>query len=279
MNIAKSFDKLIEKYHPAYGVNPEYSYFLEELMSVVRKGKMLDLGCGVGLSASKHLTTHGYDLTAVDFSKKMIEEAKKNLPKAEVLHSDIMKLDLDEQSYDGAVALFTFNFLKKKELVTIFPILSAAIKEDGGILIGALEGDFEGEEKLLGEKVWLRHITEREIRALLKDFHITMIERRDYKIADETPQKHIFVVAKKKTVVEQMLEEESPHKNHNDEQATDEIDKLLGDVVSKSRAGSDKPAKEVSEIVEKKKPAEEDESDDEEPAIRITFFKKSRKKK
>jgi 2-polyprenyl-3-methyl-5-hydroxy-6-metoxy-1,4-benzoquinol methylase len=212
MNIGKNFDKLVEKYSSSYGANPEYNYFLEELMTVVRKGKILDLGCGDGMPISKHLFDHGYDIVGVDVSKKMITAAKKNVPKAEFIHEDAGKIELEQQSYDGVVALFVLNHFPKKELEKLMIKVSKAVKEDGGILVGAIEGDFEGETSILGEKIYLREMKEEELRELLKDFHVVMVEKREFALSGETAQNQMYIIAKKKTLIEEMLEEE-----HNEE--------------------------------------------------------------
>jgi SAM-dependent methyltransferase len=281
MNNVKCFDKICEKYYSTYGTNPEYTYFLDEFMHVVRKGKILDIGCGVGMPTAKYLVTRGYGIIGVDNSKKMIEAAKQNVPQAEFRNIDICKIDLDDQSYDGAASFFTFNFMKKKDFEKSFEKIKASIKEEGGLLIGAIEGDFEGETMLLGEKVYVHQLSEEYLRGLLRDFHITLVERREYQAEGEEEQNQLFIIAKKKTYVEIMLEQEEVAGVHppKEESAAEAEEKPHEEQAHLDESGNLViPAhKEVVKKVEKKE--EEEESDEEEPAIRITFFRKKKKHK
>jgi SAM-dependent methyltransferase len=282
MNNAKCFDKICEKYYSAYGTNPEYTYFLDEFMHVVRKGKILDIGCGVGVPAAKYLVTRGYGIIGVDNSKKMIEAAKQNVPQAEFRNVDICKMDLDEQSYDGAVSFFTFNFMKKKDFEKSFEKIKASIKEEGGLLIGVIEGDFEGETTLLGEKVYLHKLSEEYLKDLLKDFHISLVERRDYQAEGEEEQNQLFIIAKKKTYVEMMLEQEEVSGVHppKEEAFEDKVEEKHKEEQAHLDESGNLVIPAHKEVVKKEeKKEEEEESDEEEPAIRITFFRKKKKHK
>jgi SAM-dependent methyltransferase len=77
MNAGKSFDRLVERYYATYGANEEYNYFLEEFVDTLKRGKVLDLGCGAGMPVAKTLVGHGFDVVGVDISKKMKAAAVK----------------------------------------------------------------------------------------------------------------------------------------------------------------------------------------------------------
>ena len=69
-----------------------------------RQLKMLDLGCGTGTHA-KLFTEQGFDVTGVDFSKEMIDIAKKKNPGGKFLVDNIANFK-SEEKFDVAVALF-----------------------------------------------------------------------------------------------------------------------------------------------------------------------------
>jgi ubiquinone/menaquinone biosynthesis C-methylase UbiE len=200
MNTGRAYDRVVDKYSDVYGNNPEYNYAIERFMQVVKKGKLLDIGCGNGLPTTKMMKTHGYDLVGVDVSKKMLEAAKINVPKVDFIHDDIRKLDLEKESFDGIYALFTFNHFKKKELPKLVAKLYEALKYDGAILLSVAEGNFEGKSVILGEKVYWKEYTEEELKILFKDFDIHSIEKMEFKpgVEGEPMRKHIFLIAQKK---------------------------------------------------------------------------------
>jgi len=53
----------------------------------------LDIGCGSGIPVLKRLVSEGYSAKGIDFSKSMLELAKKNVPDAELIYGDVTKVD------------------------------------------------------------------------------------------------------------------------------------------------------------------------------------------
>lgn len=71
--------------------------------SLPPNGRILDLGCGTGTNAI-YLAEHGFDVTAVDFSKTAIEMARKKAQhknaSLDFWVADVTKLDFLETSFD-----------------------------------------------------------------------------------------------------------------------------------------------------------------------------------
>ena len=254
MKASKAFDKLVEKYYLAYGANPEYSYFVDQLIETVKKGRILDLGCGVGIPVAKKLANHGYDVVGIDVSKKMVEAAKSNVPNAEFLNEDMLKFKIEPESYDGICAFFSLNHIKKADAPKVIEKVFHGLKEGGAFLVGILEGSHEGKTMLLGEEVNLIQYSEDDLRILLKEFHLILFEKREFAIQGEPVQKQIFAIAKKEP------------KEHNF------ADRLLEELTKEE------------ELMEKKKQKpKENPLDAELPLIKITIGKpkksKNRKKR
>ena len=87
-----------------------------------RTGKVLDFGSGAGRHLKKIKKGKMY---LVDFSKKMIELAKKRAKEkkinAEFCISDIKKLPFEDNSFDSAIAIAVFHCIKgeKNQSATI----------------------------------------------------------------------------------------------------------------------------------------------------------------
>ncbi|MBN1792796.1 class I SAM-dependent methyltransferase [Candidatus Woesearchaeota archaeon] len=240
MNIAKAYDKLLGRYQDAYQ-ETEYQYFLDQLMTKVKKGKILDLGCGNGEPASKYLEIRGYDVVGVDFSKKSIAEAHKNVPGAMFLLEDMRDLELEPESYDGICALFSLSHLKKKDIEKMTKKIHEALKDDGAMLLAVTEGDYDGKKKLLGEEIYLKEFSEDELRILLHEFDITLFEKREFKPEEGEPETQIFMIAAKNKPAVQtedpfaaMLRQHRRNKQEEKgtaEPATDDFENVLDKVI------------------------------------------------
>jgi SAM-dependent methyltransferase len=87
---------------------PIRARFVSELLSDLRNGSVLDLGCGDG-SVSRALLDRGNDLTLVDFSEAMLRRAQESEPRSAVgrvryVHSDILEWKVD-RSYDAVLCI------------------------------------------------------------------------------------------------------------------------------------------------------------------------------
>jgi len=87
---------------------PIRARFVSELLSDLRNGSVLDLGCGDG-SVSRGLLDSGNDLTLVDFSEAMLRRAQESEPRSAVgrvryVHSDILEWSA-ERSYDAVLCI------------------------------------------------------------------------------------------------------------------------------------------------------------------------------
>ena len=105
-------------------------------------GKILDLGCGSGRD-TKHFIEAGYDVTAVDGSRTLCDEATKYTG----IEVRCMRFDeLNEISiYDGVFACASLLHVPAEELPGIICKIRDSIKP-GGILYASFKyGDYEGE--------------------------------------------------------------------------------------------------------------------------------------
>jgi len=86
----------------------EAEYTRKEFQSCKR---ILDVGCGIG-SIEERLP--GFDITGIDISKEMLQEARKRSDK-EFIHGDAENLPFKENSFDGIIHLTTLEFLPSYE--------------------------------------------------------------------------------------------------------------------------------------------------------------------
>lgn len=87
------------------------------LQTFEKNSKLLEIGCGSGRDAS-FMTKHNFDVTAIDGSKNMIEEAKKIHPElSKKLFHKTLPNDLEfNQTFDGIYSIATLMHLSQNDI-------------------------------------------------------------------------------------------------------------------------------------------------------------------
>ena len=108
--------------------------------------KILDLGCGPGLYASR-LSNLGYQTTAIDYSKRSIAYAKKQDEKTNYIYQDYLTLDYEEE-FDAIILIYCdYGALTKAERMQLLSKIKRALKPGGLFIVDAFTRlHHEGEE-------------------------------------------------------------------------------------------------------------------------------------
>jgi ubiquinone/menaquinone biosynthesis C-methylase UbiE len=110
-----------------------YTELLEKFgfFNVVSKDKkIVDAGCGTGALAFV-LASHGYHVTALDASSKMIEVAKKkvNHEKVNFVLGDIFDMPFEDQSFDVILTSYVVHGFKKDQRAKLYMQFAKKAKE------------------------------------------------------------------------------------------------------------------------------------------------------
>lgn len=109
------------------------TFFKEHLKPGI---KVLDDGCGAGFFTTL-LAKMGFQVTAVDYSEKMLEEVRKNLKEegleAELHQMDVQKLAFPDASFDAVVSRNVFWNLEHAE--SAYEEVWRVLKEDGILVL------------------------------------------------------------------------------------------------------------------------------------------------
>lgn len=99
--------------------------------------KVIDIATGTGAQAYE-LAKLGLDVTGVDLSPEMLEQAKKKLNqslKLRFLHADATKLPFKNNEFDGASISFGLHDMPYKIELAVLSEVKRVVKKNGPILI------------------------------------------------------------------------------------------------------------------------------------------------
>lgn len=152
-----------------------------------RKGKCLDLGCGIG-QYSKELMSYGYEVTSSDISDIALEKVKE-------FNSNVIKLDMIEKlpfsdnEFDLVFANLSTHYFSDKDTKKLMLEIKRILKKDG-LFIGSVNG-LEGYEKIketaieiekhywFNKNKYIRLFDKEDLKKYLSIFNITNIEERE----------------------------------------------------------------------------------------------------
>ena len=110
---------------------------LEEFITRLASGaRVLDLGCGPGLPATRLLADR-FEVTGVDISEAQLDAARRNVPDALFVRDDIVRIDFSPGSFDGVTAFYSIIHVPRDEHPHLFERVSRWLVP-GGLFLATL---------------------------------------------------------------------------------------------------------------------------------------------
>jgi 2-polyprenyl-3-methyl-5-hydroxy-6-metoxy-1,4-benzoquinol methylase len=131
---------------------------IEEFISYLpEKGIVLDIGCGGGVPVLQTLARRGFVVKGIDFSKGMLEIAKRNVPGAELVLGDVTKVDFDEASLDGIISTHALIHIHRDHHPRLYKKMFSWLRSSGVIMVSTGREDWIGDERYLGVRMVWNH--------------------------------------------------------------------------------------------------------------------------
>ena len=135
-NIADSYDSFYESEKGLIYDRLEKTAVAQMMPSAISHTKMLEVGSGTG-HWSRFFTEHGFHVTGIDVSPRMIEIAKaKNIPNTEFRVEDVYRLPYEKNSFDIVCAMASIEFTNDPQ--SALNEMAQLVRKDGYILLGCL---------------------------------------------------------------------------------------------------------------------------------------------
>lgn len=153
---------------------------IDKFISLLPQGaSVLDIGSGGGRD-SRYFLQHGMKVTGIDFSEKMIHNAKEKAPEIEYIHMDFESITFPENYFDGVWANASLHHIPKSHIEMVLKSIYKILKKDAVLFIIIKHGTFDGLREMdkFGKKV-VRHFSfylPEEFIRLLESVGFTVIE-------------------------------------------------------------------------------------------------------
>lgn len=178
-------------------VSPYVDRILEGLPEGAR---VLDLGCGTGQPIAKYITERGFRVTGVDESSEMLKFARQTVPEAELIHADMVTVELTD-TFDAAVAWDSMFHVERKYHAAIYQKLANALHAGARLLLSvggsapAEDDSVEGfTSEMYGQTFYYSGFAPEVTRKLIE---ASGFEIEVWEVDDPTSRGHIAVVARK----------------------------------------------------------------------------------
>jgi SAM-dependent methyltransferase len=139
--------------------------------------RILELGCGAGLPITRMLLDRGAQVVANDISAKQVEMARARCPQATLIEGDMLALDFEPASFDGAVAFYSIFHLPRAEQKGMFAKIYSWLKPGGWIVFNlATLDEEEVHGEFLGHGMFWSSYSVEDSKAMVADVGLEVVE-------------------------------------------------------------------------------------------------------
>jgi SAM-dependent methyltransferase len=135
-----------------------YAGWVAELAGLLRPAaRVVDLGCGAGIPATRELASHGLRVLGVDFSAVQLHRAHRLVPAAGLVQADMTALRLRPASVDAVVAFYSLIHVPVADQRALLPRIRGWLRPGGYFLAIVGAGQWTGTEPYLGTDMFWDH--------------------------------------------------------------------------------------------------------------------------
>ncbi len=123
--------------------NPRHTYIKNRLSQIIKKGdKVLDLGCGIGIT-TEHINSLGVSkVIGVDLSSELIKYAKTTVRDEQFLVHDITNVDVGDK-FDVISLCDVMEHIPSERYADLFRVIRKHLKKQGIVFISVPDSDYQ----------------------------------------------------------------------------------------------------------------------------------------
>lgn len=147
MDLKATYNRIGEDWSRNHALDSWWHEGTDRFISFLKPGaSVLDLGCGGGI-ASKYFVDKGFVLTGIDFSKKMIEIGKREVPEAKFFVMNLNDIAELPENFDGIYGKAVLLHVPKKEIPAVIKKIRSKLKTGGYLYVAVKEAKSGQEEE------------------------------------------------------------------------------------------------------------------------------------
>jgi SAM-dependent methyltransferase len=121
------------------------------------RARVLDLGCGAGVPATKLLTERNFDVLGLDISAVQIERARHLVPGATFEQADMATWEHEPASFDAVVSFYALIHVPLQDQLNLLPKIRRWLRPAGYLLAIVGAERWTGIEEYLGAAMFWDH--------------------------------------------------------------------------------------------------------------------------
>ncbi|MDQ1696710.1 MAG: hypothetical protein QOJ03_2063 [Frankiaceae bacterium] len=172
-----------------------YADWIAELSRLVPdRARVLDLGCGAGLPATRALVEQGFRVTGLDFSAVQLRRARTLVPGAAFIQADMTTpWAASRASWDAVVSFYALIHVPLADQPPIFRRIRGWLSDGGYFLATLGHRRWTGTEDYMGAPMFWDHADTETYLRWLSDAHLEPVWHR---FVPEGASGHTLVLAR-----------------------------------------------------------------------------------
>jgi SAM-dependent methyltransferase len=136
----------------------QYARWIDDLSRLLGpRARILDLGCGAGVPATKLLVAKNFNVLGLDISRVQIERARRLVPGAEFEQADMVTWEHEPASFDAVVSFYALIHVPLADQRNLLPKIRRWLRACGYFLAIVGFERWTGIEDYLGAEMFWDH--------------------------------------------------------------------------------------------------------------------------
>jgi len=152
----------------------QYARWVDDLAQLLAsRARVLDLGCGAGVPATKLLAERGFDVLGVDISAVQVERARRLVSGASFEQADMATWEHEPGTFDAVVSFYALIHVPIQDQRNLLPRIRRWLRPGGYLLAIVGFERWTGIEEYLGAPMFWDHADRETYLAWLTEAGLT----------------------------------------------------------------------------------------------------------